>query len=166
MAAMRGLVVMVAMATTACGAAVAPPVTIGNRAGATGSADDAADRWWSLHYRPARPGAPVVVGLVVDRRTGEPVIGASVVIEHGGTGPGDHRRPRAIRLASLPPRSAAWSPTSGGADVIDRVPVRRWHARTRSDRRTTIGRWDPVRDRRRWPATPDRDATRRSQSLA
>lgn len=76
--ALSGLVMAVAMA--ACGAAAVPRV-IGNRVGATGSPHDARDRWWSIRYRPTRPGEPVVAGRLVDRRTGEPAIGATVVID-------------------------------------------------------------------------------------
>jgi len=154
-AAMRGLVVMVAMATTACGAAVAPPVTIGNRAGATGSADDAADRWWSLHYRPARPGAPVVVGLVVDRRTGEPVIGASVVVEHGGTWTVEITdEDGRFAFASLPPGRRRLVTYFGEAQfVIDRVPVTPgWQATIAQRIDTTIAASEVI-EIAPWPRT-------------
>lgn len=127
-AAVRGLVLTAATATAACGAAVAPPVAIGNRVGATGSPQDARDRWWSVRYRWARPGEPVVIGRVVDRRTGEPASGATVVLDHGGAPAWEFAEitdeDGRFAFVRLPPGTRRRVTFFGEAEfVIDRVPV-------------------------------------------
>jgi|JI9StandDraft_1071089.scaffolds.fasta_scaffold373952_2 hypothetical protein len=82
--AVSGLVMIVA----ACGAAPAPPVTIMNRAVTVAPSErargDATTVGATVTYRPASIGVPAVVGWVRDHRTGEPVVGATVVLEQGG----------------------------------------------------------------------------------
>ena len=125
-AAVRGLVMTVAMASAACGAVVAPPVAIGNRVvTARGIPRDARGRWWSVRYRPARPGEPVVVGRVLDQRTGEPAIGATVVLDHGGAWAGEITdEDGRFAFSSLRPGPRRLVTFFGEAEfVIDQVPL-------------------------------------------
>ena len=152
---MRGLVVMVAMATTACGAAVAPPVTIGNRAGAGPAVSPPPARRSRGLVIAGVALVMVVVGLVVDRRTGEPVIGASVVVEHGGTWTVEITdEDGRFAFASLPPGRRRLVTYFGEAQfVIDRVPVTPgWQATIAQRIDTTIAASEVI-EIAPWPRT-------------